>query len=65
MQDRERALDKKKADLRKIEEGFVKSKKEAEKQALKLKTSHSLSSSQKEQELQSEVDKCMVWFTVL
>jgi E3 ubiquitin-protein ligase BRE1 len=53
-------LDKKKAEIRKSEEALVKSKKELEKQAVKQKASQSLTGSQKEQELQDEVDKCMV-----
>lgn len=58
----ERTLDKKKLDLRKLEEGFLRSRKEVERQASKLKVASTGPSSLKEAELQGEVDKCMVCF---
>ncbi|KAI0675260.1 BRE1-domain-containing protein [Trametes maxima] len=54
------AYDKKRAELRKLEESLIKAKKDAEKQATKLKSLSSTSGSNaKEAELQSEIDKCM------
>lgn len=61
MQDRERVLSKERSELRKMEESLVRSKKEMEKQqAAKGKVISLGSTSQREAELQSEVDKCMV-----
>lgn len=60
MSERERSLDKQRADLRRAEEGFVKSRKEAERQASKSKIINSGSSFQREAALQEEIDKLMV-----
>jgi E3 ubiquitin-protein ligase BRE1 len=61
MQERERVLSKERSELRKQEEALSKSKKEVEKQlAAKGKVIPPGSASQREAELQSEVDKCMV-----
>lgn len=54
------AIEKKRAELRKLEESLIKSKKDAEKQATKLKSMSTSSGNAKEAELQSEIDKCMV-----
>ncbi|KAI0374105.1 BRE1-domain-containing protein [Pilatotrama ljubarskyi] len=54
------AIEKKRAELRKLEDSLLKSKKDLEKQAAKLKSlSSSSGSNAKEAELQSEIDKCM------
>jgi len=52
--DREKALDKQKLAMRKAEEEFVRSKKEADKQAAKMKATNSAPGSQKEADLSSE-----------
>lgn len=54
------AIEKKRAELRKLEESLIKSKKDTEKQATKLKSMSTSSGNAKEAELQSEIDKCMV-----
>ena len=54
-------IEKKRAELRKLEEGLLKSKKDAEKQATKLKAlSGASGANAREAELQNEIDKCMV-----
>ncbi|KAH9858793.1 BRE1-domain-containing protein [Lenzites betulinus] len=54
------AIQKKQEELRQLEESLIKSKKELEKQAVKLKSSSSSSSANsREAELQSEINKCM------
>ncbi|KAL1939862.1 hypothetical protein VTO73DRAFT_9562 [Trametes versicolor] len=53
------SIEKKRAELRKLEESLIKSKKDAEKQATKLKSMSTSSGNAKETELQSEIDKCM------
>ncbi|KAI8993085.1 BRE1-domain-containing protein [Trametes punicea] len=59
-QEHSAAMDKKRAELRKLEESLLKAKREAEKQAAKLKSlPGSSGSSLREAELQSEIDKCM------
>ncbi|KAJ8462214.1 hypothetical protein ONZ51_g11039 [Trametes cubensis] len=59
-QEHSAALDKKRAELRKLEESLLKAKRDVEKQATKYKSmSGSSSSNAREAELQSEVDKCM------
>jgi E3 ubiquitin-protein ligase BRE1 len=61
MQEREKVLSKDRSDLRKLGEALLKSKKEVEKQlAARAKAIIPGSASQREAELQSEVDKCMV-----
>ncbi len=54
------AIEKKRAELRKLEESLIKSKKDTEKQATKLKSMSTSSGNAKEAELQNEIDKCMV-----
>lgn len=59
----ENELHDKEAELRTLEENMIKSQKEAERQAAKMKSmsQHQTStSSSREAELQTEVDKCMV-----
>ncbi|OJT06362.1 E3 ubiquitin-protein ligase BRE1 [Trametes pubescens] len=53
------AIEKKRAELRKLEESLIKSKKDTEKQATKLKSMSTSSGNAKEAELQNEIDKCM------
>jgi E3 ubiquitin-protein ligase BRE1 len=52
LQECERAFDKKKADLRRMEEGFLRSKKDVERQASKLKVVTTGTGLQEEAELQ-------------
>ena len=55
------AIDRKRAELRKLEEGLLKSKKDAEKQAAKLKSMTATNGTNaREAELQVEIDQCMV-----
>ncbi|OSD06801.1 hypothetical protein PYCCODRAFT_765107 [Trametes coccinea BRFM310] len=59
-QEHSTAIDKKRTELRKIEESLLKAKSSVEKQAAKLKSlSSSSGSNAREAELQSEIDKCM------
>ncbi|OBZ67158.1 E3 ubiquitin-protein ligase BRE1 [Grifola frondosa] len=58
-QEHERVLERKRSELRKMEEGLVRTKKEAEKVAAKIKATPHTSSNSKEAQLQSEIDKCM------
>ncbi|KAI0328649.1 BRE1-domain-containing protein [Cubamyces sp. BRFM 1775] len=59
-QEHSTALDKKRTELRKLEESLLKAKRDVEKQATKFKSmSSSSTSNAREAELQSEVDKCM------
>lgn len=61
--DHERSLERRREELRKMEEASARSKKEAERHVLKMKSTaqnHTTSSSTREAQLQSEVDKCMV-----
>lgn len=62
MQEKEKALDKKKTEVRKKEEHLTRTQKEAERLSTKAKaiTTSSNPSKVREQDLQSEVDKCMV-----
>lgn len=53
-------MDAKAAELRRVEEEVLRLRKEAERQASKYKLLTTGTSSQKEAELQSEIDKCMV-----
>ena len=53
-------MDTKNTELRRAEENLVRLRKEAERQATKYKLLSTGTSSQKEAELQSEVDKLMV-----
>ncbi len=58
----DKATDRKRSDLRKLEESLARSKREAEKQATKLKAAMPVSSGvagSKESHLQVEYDKCM------
>ncbi|KAI0930463.1 hypothetical protein AcW1_009141 [Taiwanofungus camphoratus] len=60
--DHERSLERRREELRKMEEASARSKKEAERHVLKMKSTaqnHTTSSSTREAQLQSEVDKCM------
>jgi len=52
-------IDAKAAELRRVEEEVLRLRKEAERQASKYKLLTTGTSSQKEAELQSEIDKCM------
>lgn len=55
------AIQTKQEELRQLEESLIKSRKEIEKQAMKLKSSSSTSGANtREAELQSEINKCMV-----
>ncbi|KAH9892516.1 BRE1-domain-containing protein [Cubamyces lactineus] len=59
-QEHSAALDKKRTELRKLEESLLKAKRDVEKQATKFKSMSSSSNpNSREAELQSEVDKCM------
>lgn len=60
-QEHTQAFDRKRAELRKLEETLLKSKKDAEKQAAKLKSVSAASgTTAREAELQGEIDKCLV-----
>jgi hypothetical protein len=59
-QDREKWHAQKGAELRKAEEGFLRSKKDLERQLSKLKGVGSGSASQKEEALEEEIKRCYV-----
>lgn len=58
--EKEAAVDQKNTELRRADENLVRLRKESERQASKYKLLSTGTSSQKEEELQKEVDKCMV-----
>lgn len=63
VRDSEKSIERRRAELRKVEEDLIKARKEAERQTTKMKSlavNSTASSSTKEAQLQSEVDKCMV-----
>ena len=63
MRDSEKSIERRRADIRKIEEELIKARKETERLSAKAKTlavNSTASSSTREAQLQSEVDKCMV-----
>lgn len=63
MFEQDKVLERKRSELRKQEESLARTKREAEKQAVKSKTvaqTHTGSGSSTEAQLQAELDKCMV-----